>query len=107
MKKIIVEGGHTLSGTINIGGAKNSAVALIPAAILCSGTATIFNVPQISDSASLIEILEYLGAKVNLSDDTMTINSTNIKNKEIPEEISKNSKSYTGLFLKKIFDKEN
>ncbi len=104
MKKIIVEGGHTLSGTINIGGAKNSAVALIPAAILCSGTATIFNVPQISDRTSLIEILEYLGAKVNLSEDTMTIDSTGIENKEIPEEISKKLRAsyyFMGALLSK------
>ncbi len=89
MKKIKIQGGKTLTGTINIGGAKNSAVALIPAAILCSGTATIFNVPQISDTLSLIEILEYLGAKVNLSNDIMTIDSSNIENKDIPEEVSK------------------
>ena len=89
MKKIIIEGGHTLSGTINIGGAKNSAVALIPASILCNGSTTIYNVPKISDTTSLIEILEYLGAKVNLGEDVINIDSSNIINKEIPEDISK------------------
>ena len=49
MPKIKIEGGHKLTGTIEISGAKNSAVALIPAAILCDETVTISNVPNITD----------------------------------------------------------
>ena len=49
MPKIKIEGGHKLSGTITVGGAKNSVVALIPAAILCDETVTISNVPNITD----------------------------------------------------------
>ena len=49
MPKIKIEGGHKLSGTIPISGAKNSVVALIPAAILCDETVTISNVPDITD----------------------------------------------------------
>lgn len=89
MKKIIVEGGKKLSGIIKISGAKNSAVALIPAAILCDGEVTINNVPKISDIDSLVEILEFLGAKVKRKESSITINASNIDNKEIPEEISK------------------
>lgn len=89
MKRIIVEGGQELSGVIKISGAKNSAVALIPAAILCDGEVTINNVPNISDIDALIEILEFLGAKVNRKNGTLKINTSNINNKEIPEEISK------------------
>lgn len=89
MKKIIVEGGKKLSGIIKISGAKNSAVALIPAAILCDGEVTINNVPKISDIDSLVEILEFLGAKVKRNGSSITINASNIENKEIPEEISK------------------
>ena len=57
MPKIRIEGQHKLSGTINISGAKNSAVALIPASILCDEEVTIANVPNISDIDSLEEIL--------------------------------------------------
>ena len=57
MKQIVIEGNHTLSGTIEIGGAKNSAVALIPAAILSDDVVNILNVPAISDIDALIEIL--------------------------------------------------
>ena len=64
MPKIKIEGGHTLSGTIDISGAKNSAVALIPAAILCDEVTSISNVPNISDVDSLEEILNHLNVNV-------------------------------------------
>ena len=89
MQKLKIEGGYTLTGTINISGAKNSAVALIPAAILCDETATIFNVPNISDIDALNEILTYLGATVTRDGETMVIDSSKIINKEIPQGISK------------------
>lgn len=89
MKKIIIEGNKTLSGTIEISGAKNSAVALIPAAILCDEEVIINNIPNISDVNSLNEILEFLGAKITKKDKTMIIDASKIDNKEIPESISK------------------
>ena len=70
MPKIKIEGKHILSGTIDISGAKNSAVALIPAAILCDEECTISNVPQISDVEALEEILTYLNAKIEKNNDT-------------------------------------
>ena len=88
MKQIIIEGGNELSGTINISGAKNSAVALIPASILSDDIVTIDNVPNISDIDALDEILKYLGAKVERKDGTIKINPTSIVNKSIPKEIS-------------------
>ena len=89
MKQIKITGGNTLTGEIKISGAKNSAVALIPAAILCDETATIFNVPNISDIDALSEILEYLNAGVKREDDAIIIDSSSIVNKEIPKGISK------------------
>jgi UDP-N-acetylglucosamine 1-carboxyvinyltransferase len=56
MQKIIINGGHELTGEIKISGAKNSAVALIPAAILSDDEASIFNVPKISDISALPKI---------------------------------------------------
>ena len=67
MQKIQIEGGNILSGNIEISGAKNSAVALIPAAILCDEETTIYNVPAISDRDSLVKIIELL--KENLKKD--------------------------------------
>lgn len=89
MKKIVIDGGYSLSGEIKISGAKNSAVALIPAALLCDEVVTITNVPNISDIDTLEEILLYLGAKVKREKDTITIDSSNIKNKVIPEKMAK------------------
>ncbi len=88
MKQIEIDGGHTLEGTINISGAKNSAVALVPAALLSDGEVIIDNIPNISDIDALNEILIYLGASVKRIDNTIIINSQNIVNKEIPQSIS-------------------
>ena len=88
MSNIKIEGGHKLTGKIEISGAKNSAVALVPAAILCDEEVTISNVPNISDIDSLEEILNYLNAKITRRDGVLTIDSSNIVNKEIPEEMS-------------------
>lgn len=88
MSKIKIEGGYKLTGEIEISGAKNSAVALVPAAILCDEEVTISNVPNISDIDSLEEILNYLNAKITRRDGVLTIDSSNIVNKEIPEEMS-------------------
>ena len=89
MNKIRIVGGNKLTGEIKISGAKNSAVALIPAAILCDEDATIYNVPNISDIDALNEILEYLGAGVKRDGETIKIDSSSIVNKEIPKGISK------------------
>ena len=89
MKKIKIVGGNTLSGTINISGAKNSAVALIPAAILSDEYVEIENVPNISDIDALEEILMYLNAKIERNGSKVIIDSSNIVNKEIPESIAK------------------
>lgn len=88
MPKIKIEGQNDLTGTINISGAKNSAVALIPAAILCDEEVTINNVPNISDITALEEILKYLNAKIDTHEDTIKIDASNIENKEIPQDIS-------------------
>lgn len=88
MKQIKIKGGRTLEGTIKISGAKNSAVALIPASLLSDGVVTIDNVPNISDIAALSEILEFLGVKVERNNEIIKIDSTNLVNKEIPEMIS-------------------
>ncbi len=85
MEKLKIEGNHKLSGTIEIGGAKNSAVALIPAAIL-SDEVTINNVPDISDVRNLKEIISYLGCEFYKEGTKVTINTKKFNNKPITEE---------------------
>ena len=88
MKKLIINGHNKLKGTIRISGAKNAAVAIIPAAILTEDETTICNVPEISDIESLEEILSFLNVDVKRATETMVINTKNMKNKVIPTEIS-------------------
>ena len=89
MPKIKIEGGHELTGTITVGGAKNSVVALIPAAILCDENIMISNVPNITDVDDLENILVHLNAKIKRREGTIEINSSEIVNKEITYELSK------------------
>lgn len=88
MKQIKIKGGKELTGTIRISGAKNSAVALVPASLLSDEEVTIDNIPNISDITALNEILEYLGATVSRDGELMKIDSRTIVNREIPEDIS-------------------
>ena len=86
MKKLVIEGGHKISGTIKISGAKNSVVALIPASILTNGKCVITNVPDISDVRILIEMMQELGSIITFENDTITIDNKNVQNKKITEE---------------------
>lgn len=88
MEKMIIQGGKKLSGTITINGAKNSAVALLPAALLSSGKTIIRNVPTITDIDVLSEIIELLNGTVVRENDTITIDSSNITNTTIPNKLS-------------------
>ncbi|MFC4771781.1 UDP-N-acetylglucosamine 1-carboxyvinyltransferase [Enterococcus hermanniensis] len=84
MKKIEIHGGKPLSGNITISGAKNSAVALIPAAIMADSPVTLEGVPDIQDVHSLIEILEIMGAEVTFANNRMVIDPTNVKSIPMP-----------------------
>lgn len=89
MKKLKIEGNHELSGTIRISGAKNSSVALIPAALLANDNVTICNVPEITDTDNLCDMLEFLGAKVRRASESVVIEPQTLKNKFIPESYTK------------------
>jgi UDP-N-acetylglucosamine 1-carboxyvinyltransferase len=89
MKKLRIEGKHELTGTIRISGAKNSSVALIPAALLASETVTICNVPEITDTDNLCNMLEFLGATVRRASESVVIDPKTLENKFIPEVYTK------------------
>ena len=88
MERIVIEGGHPLKGTITIGGAKNSAVALIPAALLADGISTIKNVPNITDRDALFDIVKLLNCDIEQNGSTIKIDTTNLKNVLISQELS-------------------
>lgn len=79
LEKLVIEGGIPLKGEVSISGAKNTAVAVIPAAILVDGSCTIENIPDIKDVEILIDILKELGSKVSYGEEgTVSIDSKHI-----------------------------
>ena len=79
MDKYIIKGGKELHGEVEISGAKNAAVAIIPAALMVSGVCRIENLPQISDTDKLLEILTLMGAKVKLvNKDTVDVDCSDV-----------------------------
>ena len=88
MKILEVEGNLPLTGSINIGGAKNSAVSLIPACILSNNLTTLTNVPDITDINVLEEILNYLNVKTNRASQSIVIDPAKMKNALIPDDLS-------------------
>lgn len=104
MKRLVIEGQHELSGKIKIGGAKNSVVALIPAALLAEDEAIIYNVPKISDVENLKKITEYLGSNIVFENEKIIINNKNCCNKEILNDFSTKLRAsyyYMGVLLTK------
>ena len=88
MQKIKIQGGKELTGVINIGGAKNAAVALLPAAILCDEETNILNVPDITDKLALIDIIKVLNGKISEQRGLLTIDASKIISREIKSELS-------------------
>ena len=89
MKIIEIEGNRELSGTIRVSGAKNATVALIPAAILTDEEATICNIPEITDTDALCDLLSSLNVKINRSTESIIIDPKEMINTEIEESLSK------------------
>ncbi|WP_310501909.1 UDP-N-acetylglucosamine 1-carboxyvinyltransferase [Paenibacillus qinlingensis] len=84
MEKLMVVGGRPLRGTVQISGAKNSAIALIPAAVLAETPVTLDNLPHLSDVAIYTEILTDLGATIDWNEDRMTIDPSQMKPLAMP-----------------------
>ena len=90
MKKYIVEGGKPLYGEISISGAKNAAVAILPATLLVNGTCRIENIPQISDVSLIFDILADLGAEVrSINPHAVEINCEHIRSTRTPYELAR------------------
>ncbi len=89
MENFVVKGGNQLFGEVNISGAKNAAVAIIPAAILAGDVVRIENIPQISDVRLIIDILADMGAKVKLiNKSTVEIDSSHLRYQSVPYELA-------------------
>ncbi len=89
MEKLVIKGGTPLKGDVTISGAKNAAVAILPATLLINGICRIENLPNISDVKISCEILEALGAKITWhSDNEITIDTRNITTTQAPLELT-------------------
>jgi len=84
---IVVEGGNPITGEVRVGGAKNSALKLMAAALLAPGVSTLRNVPDISDVALMAEVLEHLGAHVERDGHVLTIDATELTSHEAPYDL--------------------
>ncbi|MBC8584651.1 UDP-N-acetylglucosamine 1-carboxyvinyltransferase [Youxingia wuxianensis] len=90
MEKFIVEGQTRLKGEVTISGAKNAAVAIIPATILAQGKCVIENIPNISDISILFKILSGMGAKVRrINKSTVEVDTTYIGEPVVPYELAR------------------
>ena len=90
MEKYVIRGGKPLVGDVNIGGAKNAAVAILPATILAGGKCLIENLPCISDVMASLQILSELGASIRMvSRSTYEIDTTHIDSTEVSNELSR------------------
>ena len=84
MEQYIIKGGHPLVGEVEIGGAKNAALAILAAAIMTDETVLIDNLPDVNDINVLIDAIEGIGAQVHRVDrHTVKINGASIKNVDI------------------------
>ena len=89
MEKLVITGGTPLKGEVTISGAKNAAVAILPATLLINGICTINNLPNISDVKIYCEILETLGAKITWNGhNEITIDTRDIKTTEAPLDLT-------------------
>ena len=89
MEKLVITGKTPLKGEVTISGAKNAAVAILPATLLIDGVCTIENLPNISDVKKSCEILEGLGAKITWNTkNEITIDTRNINKTEASEELT-------------------
>ena len=93
MKSYIIEGGKKLEGTVKISGSKNASLPILAATILSEKTNKLYNVPQIKDTKTTLEILKLLGCKIKQNSGKIEINSKHIIKTEIPEHLMREMRS--------------
>lgn len=86
MDKFVIQGGRKLTGTVTISGAKNSTLALMPAALLARGTFHLKNTPVLRDVNTMAALLKTMGMKVDLKDHVLTLETSGVNKQEAPYE---------------------
>ena len=81
MKKLKIQGGHTLSGEISISGSKNAALSVIAASIMTKEKVVLENIPHLEDITTMIRLIAGMGVSVTLADNSkLILDSSKIKN---------------------------
>lgn len=93
MSKLIINGGNELFGEVKIHGAKNSALPILAATVLCNGTSVIHNCPKLSDVNASINILKHLGCRCFLKKNTVTVDTNDLKCSRIPDRLMQKMRS--------------
>ena len=89
MAKIIINGGKTLNGEVKISGAKNAVLPIMSATLLCPGKFTIYNVPDLRDTRTMMQLLEITGAKTSFKNGIVQVDTINVNNPEAPYDLVK------------------
>ena len=93
MEKFIVEGKNRLKGELCVHGAKNSALPILAASLVCGDISVIHNCPKLSDVDVAIEILEYLGCQVKREENTIVVDSSQVNCCNVPHELMRRMRS--------------
>ncbi|MBE7065112.1 MAG: UDP-N-acetylglucosamine 1-carboxyvinyltransferase [Ruminococcaceae bacterium] len=102
MSQYIIEGGHTISGEIEIDGAKNSVLPILAATVITGGITVLTNCPDLTDVKNTLLILESLGCKTEFINDRITVDSSNITSTTILPELAgslRSSITFLGALL--------
>ncbi|MEE9251887.1 MAG: UDP-N-acetylglucosamine 1-carboxyvinyltransferase [Thermodesulfobacteriota bacterium] len=89
MEKIVIEGGRRLEGEVTVSGAKNAVLPLMAACVLAEGVSTFSNVPDLADVRTMGKLLEMLGARVDLADGVLTVDTAGVDKWLVPYELVK------------------
>lgn len=98
MSKLMIEGSHCLEGELTVHGAKNSALPVLSATLLCDGESHIHNCPRLSDVDASVEILRYLGCRVVREGDTVSVNTDTLCRCDIPDQLMREMRSSIVFF---------
>lgn len=93
VQKLVIKGGNALWGEILLRGAKNSALPILAASLLCSGETVLENCPRLTDVFAALRILTHTGCRCSFEEHTVTIHAENIVRSEIPEQLMQEMRS--------------
>ena len=93
VSKLVIEGGRKLQGELFVHGAKNSALPLLAATLLCNGESELHNCPGLSDVEASVRILRHLGCRVNRQEDVLCVDASSVDRCDIPDQLMREMRS--------------